>query len=82
MESRFVRVKVEKVYGNYLVYPACEISKGFARIAGAKSLTPKVMDEIKAMGFAVVVAPESADVLRAVVGEPAPVRGLYNAIPS
>lgn len=55
-----VNVKIKDVYGTKLVYPVCPIAEGFARIAGAKTLPPKVIREIRAMGFTVVAEADGA----------------------
>ena len=44
-------IKVKNVYGVPRVYPVCAKSQGFARIAGLKTLSPEVIEEIKKMGY-------------------------------
>jgi len=74
--NKVVTVKIKDVYGAKLVYPVCSIAEGFARIAASKSLTPKVIREIRAMGFEMVVEAESAEaVLEAIAAKPE--RSLY-----
>jgi hypothetical protein len=48
-----IKVCVREVYGNTLVYPVCTKALAFAKIAGKKTLTPEVLTEIKALGYAV-----------------------------
>ena len=48
-------VEIKDVYGSRVVYPACEASKSFARIAGTKTLTPASLREIEALGYAIDV---------------------------
>jgi hypothetical protein len=48
-----IKVCVREVYGNTLVYPVCNKALSFAKIAGKKTLTPEVLTEIKALGYAV-----------------------------
>lgn len=50
-----ITVEIKTVYGNKAVYPACEISKLFASIAGAKTLTSNVIRDIRALGYTVEV---------------------------
>ena len=50
-----ITVEIKTVYGNKSVYPACETSKLFASIAGAKTLTSNVIRDIRALGYTVEV---------------------------
>lgn len=47
-------VEIKNVYGNDLIYPACEASRGFARIAGTNTLSEAAIAEIRGLGFTVV----------------------------
>ena len=51
-----ITVKIKNVYGEDKVYPACENSWRFAEIAGTKTLTPRTIRQIKAMGISVGIA--------------------------
>jgi hypothetical protein len=55
MES-VVRISIKNVYGNETVYPECALARGFAAIAGTKTLTRAVLCQIEAMGFSLVVS--------------------------
>jgi hypothetical protein len=44
-------IEVKNVYGVPRVYPVCAKSHSFARIAGLKTLSPEVIEEIKKMGY-------------------------------
>jgi hypothetical protein len=44
-------VEIKNVYGVPRVYPVCAKSHSFARIAGLKTLSPEVIEEIKKMGY-------------------------------
>jgi hypothetical protein len=44
-------VEIKNVYGVPRVYPVCVKSHSFARIAGLKTLSPEVIEEIKKMGY-------------------------------
>ena len=46
-----VTVRVDRIYGNLTVYPACARSEIFARLAGTKTLTLDAMAEIRRLGF-------------------------------
>jgi len=43
-------VNVKNVYGKTLYYPDCEKSRIFAEIAGSKTLTIDVIEQIKRLG--------------------------------
>jgi len=45
-----ILVNVKNVYGKTLYYPACEKSRIFAEIAGSKTLTIDVIEQIKRLG--------------------------------
>lgn len=51
-------VEVKTVYGNQVIYPVDAMAKGFAKLLGQKTLTPRDVDTIKEMGFAVEVKPQ------------------------
>ena len=44
-------VQIKNIYGVDRIYPVCEKSKIFSRIAGLKTLQPTVIDEIKKLGY-------------------------------
>ena len=44
-------VQVKNIYGIDRIYPVCEKSKSFSRIAGLKTLQQPVIDEIKKLGY-------------------------------
>ena len=44
-------IEVKNVYGVPRVYPVCAKSHSFARIAGLKTLSPEVIEEIKKLGY-------------------------------
>jgi hypothetical protein len=52
-----ITIKVESVYGNRLYYPRCDEAKTFAEIAGAKTLTPRIIKLIRSLGIIVNVHP-------------------------
>jgi hypothetical protein len=50
-----ITVKITNVYGNETIYPVCEQSQLFARLAGTKTLTRSAIELIKKMGYTVQV---------------------------
>lgn len=47
-------VRVDKVYGNVVLYPVCERAKIFAKLAGTKTLTSETVGHITALGYKVM----------------------------
>jgi len=50
-----VYVNEKSVYGNTMVYPACDKAKAFANIAGTKTLTLETIQEIKNLGYDILL---------------------------
>ena len=50
-----IYVNERSVYGNTMVYPACDKAKVFANIAGTKTLTFETIAEIKNLGYDVLI---------------------------
>ena len=46
-----IMVIVRKVYGNPVIYPACDQSRTFAQLAGTKTLTLQALQKIKTLGY-------------------------------
>ena len=44
-------VQIKNIYGVNSIYPVCEKSKSFSRIAGLKTLQQSTIDEIKKLGY-------------------------------
>lgn len=44
-------VEVKNVYGTEKIYPACEKSKVLAQLANSKTLTDRVINNAKKLGF-------------------------------
>lgn len=51
MTINSIKVKEKSVYGNVLIYPACDKSNIFAGLIGKKTFTTRELDLIKALGF-------------------------------
>lgn len=49
-------VSIRNVYGNELVYPACETSHLFAKLLGTKTFTAHHVAGLKALGYVFAVA--------------------------
>jgi len=56
-----IMVEITSVFGVERVYPRCEKSELFAKIAGTKSLTEETINYIKALGYKIVVYQEKAE---------------------
>ena len=50
-----ITVRIDKNYGNRVVYPACHTSKLIAQIAGTRTLTDRTIEIIKQLGYTVEV---------------------------
>ena len=50
-----IKVIIKNVYGNELIYPACETSQMFARLTGTKTLSRYAISIIKTLGYSVEV---------------------------
>jgi hypothetical protein len=46
-----IYVNERSVYGNTMIYPACDKAKVFANIAGTKTLTFETVQQIKNLGY-------------------------------
>lgn len=53
-----IKVTIENIYGRKIIYPACEKAQTFAKIAGHKTLTLPVIEQIKKLGYAIAVVQE------------------------
>jgi len=53
-----ITVEIKIVYGQQLIYPACEKSNIFAGIAGKKTLSKADLANIRALGFTVAIKPQ------------------------
>ena len=54
-----ITVQIKNVYGNETIYPVCEKAKAFANIAGTRTLTRHVIEQVKQMGFSITVAQQA-----------------------
>ena len=50
-----IKVTIKNVYGNETIYPACENAQRFADLAKQKTLTPREIALIKALGYTIEV---------------------------
>jgi len=50
-----ITVRVTKNYGSEVIYPVCDKAKLFARIAGTRTLTRAVLENVKAIGYKINV---------------------------
>lgn len=58
-----ITVRVDRVYGNPTVYPVCERAKLLAELAGTKTMTHGTLCLAERLGFEIVLAEGSANVL-------------------
>ena len=53
-----IKVTIKNVYGNRLIYPACDRAKAFTHLTGKKTLSHYNVETIKRLGYKVeVIAP-------------------------
>ncbi len=50
-----IKVEIKNVYGNQVIYPACEKAALFAELAGTKTLTTHAIQTIKKIGYTIEV---------------------------
>ena len=63
MTTNIVQVEVRSVYGVTAVYPHNYAAKVFCSIAGTKTLTKAVMNDIKLLGYVVMQVHTGEDFL-------------------
>lgn len=54
-----ITVTVKNVYGNRLLYPACDVSRKLAELIGTKTFTRRDVDRIIGLGYNFTVKPET-----------------------
>lgn len=54
---RTLRVTIGHQYGQEVIYPSCPDSRKFCEIAGTKTMTRRLVDQAKGLGFRVEVIP-------------------------
>jgi hypothetical protein len=55
IDSKVALVKLGNQYGQRVIYPANQTAEIFCRIAGSKTLTQRLVDDIKKLGYSVEV---------------------------
>lgn len=55
-DTRVIFVRTKNVYGNELIYPACDDSNAFAQLIGKKTFTVSDLRIIKSLGYSVAMA--------------------------
>jgi len=60
-------VVIRTIYGNRVIYPACDQSRTFAQLAGTKTLTLQALQKIKVLGYEISekLDPSPLDALKA-----------------
>ena len=54
-----ITVTVKNVYGNRLLYPACDVSRKLANLIGTKTFTRRDVERIVDLGYNFTVQPET-----------------------
>ena len=54
-QDRTIYVTIKNVYGNELVYPACDDSNSFAQLTNTKTFNANQLRTIKALGYNIEV---------------------------
>lgn len=54
MTTKQLQVSIKNVYGNELIYPACEQSELFCKLANTKTFTHHAMQLIEQLGYTFV----------------------------
>jgi hypothetical protein len=52
-----INVQIKSVYGNELVYPACETASAFASLLKTKTFDDRSLEIIKSLGFEINYVP-------------------------
>lgn len=55
MSDMEIIVRRKQVYGNEVVYPVCETAQCLAMLGDTKTLTPRQIGIIKALGYTIVL---------------------------
>lgn len=55
--ARTLKVTLGHQYGQEIVQPACDDSRQFCEIAGTKTMTRRLIEQVKALGYRVEVIP-------------------------
>lgn len=58
VDPKHIMVEVRTVYGNEMIYPACDKATAFCAIAGTRTLPRHLIKHIQALGFEVRLAPQ------------------------
>lgn len=52
--ANIVKIQFRSVYGVDRIYPSCPAASLFAEIAGTKTLEPRTISRIRALGYRVI----------------------------
>lgn len=53
--NQSITVRITNVYGNRMVYPACDVARKLADLIGTKTFTPRALEQIKGLGYSIAV---------------------------
>ena len=59
-----IEIIIKNVYGNELIYPNCDTSKAFCKIAKTKTLSIANLEIISKMGYQVEVGQQHLELLK------------------
>jgi hypothetical protein len=61
-----IQIEMKEVYGETKVYPVCGKAKLLARIAGTKTLTRPVLEDIERLGYQLelIVNPKYLEIIK------------------
>lgn len=54
-----ITVTIKSQYGNERIFPACPCAERFAKIAGTKTFSLENINDIKALGYEVIITTPS-----------------------
>ena len=54
-----ITVRITRNYGTRVVYPVCETAKKLATLIGTRTFTERALQQIRDLGYEIVVEPES-----------------------
>lgn len=54
-----ITVEIKNIYGNRMVYPACQESELLAKLAGAKTFTSQAMKILGDLGYTIHIKAQS-----------------------
>jgi len=50
-----ITVRITKNYGAEAIYPVCDTAKKFSEIAGTKTMSRNLINQVKSLGYSILV---------------------------